>query len=222
MEPHNCLFPQLIQANLTSVSADKPQGRSGQVHQCQTCGASFSSVFHLRRHTHIHTGARPFACKYCPQRFRHKTSLKVHVRKHTGEMPYACTECQKQFRDPANFKVHVRSHSKEKTYECNHCEKRFNSASTLYAHKKTHDADRPFSCDHCERAFRFNTTLVRYGFLLLCVLTEFSFTSDACDPLWISCFKSDPFHWHMSQEDESEGRTSDSGIRLGRFERFPH
>ncbi|XP_018496446.2 zinc finger protein 2 [Galendromus occidentalis] len=153
---------KLIQAHLTPVSADKPQGRSGQVHQCQTCGASFSSVFHLRRHTHIHTGARPFACKYCPQRFRHKTSLKVHVRKHTGEMPYTCPECRKQFRDPANFKVHVRSHSKEKTYECNHCEKRFNSASTLYAHKKTHDADRPFSCDHCKRAFRFNTTLTRH------------------------------------------------------------
>ncbi|XP_022692957.1 zinc finger protein 2-like isoform X2 [Varroa jacobsoni] len=159
------LQKKLTQADQTPIATSGARGvrrQDGPVHQCNECGASFNSMFHLRRHQQTHTGARPFACPICNLCFRHKTSLTVHIRRHTGEMPFHCPVCDKRFRDPANFKVHVRSHTDQKNYECKLCNKRFNSASTLYAHNKTHENVKPYTCVDCKKSFRFNTTLVRH------------------------------------------------------------
>ena len=54
---------------------------------CKECLKLFSSQSHLRRHSVIHTGARPFPCPSCDARFNNKGNMRRHfLAKHsTGQ-----------------------------------------------------------------------------------------------------------------------------------------
>jgi len=82
------------------------------------CGQSFPSECHLRRHTRMHTGERPFICtwvekdtgKICDKKFAEKSTLKRHLQTHTGAKPFPCQamNCPKVFADKVNLKRHLR------------------------------------------------------------------------------------------------------------------
>ncbi|XP_043085630.1 gastrula zinc finger protein XlCGF49.1-like [Puntigrus tetrazona] len=54
---------------------------------CSECGKSFTRRGHLKIHTIIHTGERPYTCPQCSKSFTCKGSLKDHFKIHSGEKP---------------------------------------------------------------------------------------------------------------------------------------
>ncbi|KAJ8416625.1 hypothetical protein AAFF_G00325030 [Aldrovandia affinis] len=85
-------------------TGDKPE----KPYRCDTCGARFVQVAHLRAHVLIHTGEKPYPCHTCGTRFRHLQTLKSHLRIHTGEKPYTCEKCDLHFRHKSQLRLHLR------------------------------------------------------------------------------------------------------------------
>lgn len=85
-------------------------GARNRLHACSWCPKSFSTTGHLKQHTRIHTGDRPFECTWCDKAFAQCGDLKRHVRIHTGEKPFECTSCGKAFAQCGNLKKHERIH----------------------------------------------------------------------------------------------------------------
>ncbi len=52
---------------------------SGSHHICLVCGRTFSRRWHLKRHSIIHTGEKPFQCPACDRGFNVKENLKSHM-----------------------------------------------------------------------------------------------------------------------------------------------
>jgi hypothetical protein len=85
-------------------------GARNRLHACSWCPKTFSTTGHLKQHTRIHTGDRPFECTWCNKAFAQCGDLKRHVRIHTGEKPFECTSCGKAFAQCGNLKKHERIH----------------------------------------------------------------------------------------------------------------
>jgi KRAB domain-containing zinc finger protein len=106
--------------------------------KCKTCQKELK-VAHLKRHSLIHTGAKPFVCFLCDSSFNQKEMLKVHVLIHTKEKPHQCEKCDTSFNQRSNLKRHIiQKHStraEEKIFKCSHpCNKTFRKLHYLQAH----------------------------------------------------------------------------------------
>lgn len=73
---------------------------------CTVCGKHYTTMYNMRQHRNIHTGAGLHTCRYCGRDFTHKHVWETHERIHTGERPFKCPTCPKDFADRSNYNSH--------------------------------------------------------------------------------------------------------------------
>lgn len=80
--------------------------------ECSVCGKLFSSAGNLKRHSVIHSKARPYKCEICGKRFTQKGHVRTHQSVHTGQRPYGCDICGKFFSQFGHLNSHIVRHKK--------------------------------------------------------------------------------------------------------------
>ena len=70
---------------------------------CPVCNKGFDSERKLKKHSTVHSEARPFQCTLCSKRFKQKGNLNEHLRVHSEVPRLKCSECQQTFRLKGNL-----------------------------------------------------------------------------------------------------------------------
>ncbi|XP_034236638.1 zinc finger protein 436-like, partial [Thrips palmi] len=122
-------------------------------YSCTECGRHCPSSSHLKIHSRVHTGERPFECGVCGMKFIQKSNLTTHSRIHTGVRPYECGVCWRKFSLKTHLSRHSLIHTGEKPFECDFCGKKFADQSHFARHKRLHTGVKPFECDDCGSKF---------------------------------------------------------------------
>ena len=106
-------------------------------YSCKQCGYSCNTTSKLKRHTRVHSGAKPFVCGQCNYSCTTAANLKRHKRTHSGEKPYSCKQCDYSCTTASDLKKHLLTHSGEKSFNCNQCTSSFAQSGHLKQHMTT-------------------------------------------------------------------------------------
>lgn len=139
---------------------DRPTGETSD-HTCGICGRRFHRASDLTKHSHTHTGAKPFKCPVegCHSAFTQKSALTVHSRIHTGHKPYVCNFPGAS--QLIGFKVACKTDAEL----CPGCNKAFSDSSVLSRHRKVHSQTKKvFECSWpgCGKEFGRNASMQRH------------------------------------------------------------
>ncbi|XP_064612599.1 zinc finger protein 595-like [Liolophura sinensis] len=134
----------------SSLSRHRRSHTGERPHKCPKCGKAFSQSAHLHTHvSSVHSDSRPFHCETCQATFTKLYSLRRHMLVHTGEKPFTCDQCGKSFRSSSSLIIHNRTHTGKKPFTCQVCHKSFADSSVLKTHVIVHSGEKRFSCTIC-------------------------------------------------------------------------
>uniref|UniRef100_A0A8C7B994 Zinc finger protein 408 n=1 Tax=Neovison vison TaxID=452646 RepID=A0A8C7B994_NEOVI len=123
-------------------------------YRCGECGKAFLQLCHLKKHTFVHTGHKPFLCTECGKSYSSEESFKAHMLGHRGVRPFPCPQCDKAYGTRRDLKEHQVVHSGARPFACDQCGKAFARRPSLRLHRKTHQVPAtpaPCPCPVCGR-----------------------------------------------------------------------
>ncbi|XP_007519134.2 LOW QUALITY PROTEIN: zinc finger protein 408 [Erinaceus europaeus] len=128
----------------------------GRRYRCGECGKAFGQLCHLKKHTFVHTGHKPFLCTECGKSYSSEESFKAHTLGHRGVRPFPCAQCDKAYGTRRDLREHQVVHSGARPFACEQCGKAFSRRPSLRLHRKTHQvpaapAACPCPCPVCGR-----------------------------------------------------------------------
>ncbi|XP_069821472.1 zinc finger protein 408 [Dendropsophus ebraccatus] len=116
----------------------KPKDQSERKFQCKDCDKSFFQLGHLKRHSFIHSGLKPYLCPECGKEYCSEESFKAHLLSHQGLRPFKCSQCDKAYGTQRDLKEHSVLHTGQRPYRCEDCGKSFARRPTLRIHRKNY------------------------------------------------------------------------------------
>ncbi|XP_055377407.1 zinc finger protein 480-like [Condylostylus longicornis] len=164
----------VTEENKQSINEDEKNTRDTKIFEnkdiklfkCHICPQSFSRMFLLDKHLHLHKKGKSHICNICKKHFAAKSSLDRHSRIHNGEKPYKCDVCGKAFIQNEVLKRHRYLHLDKKPFECSHCSQAFIQKNLLQHHMTVKHSNKPipklFNCDICPKAFVHSSGLSRH------------------------------------------------------------
>jgi len=122
-----------LKTHMSVHMGDKP-------YKCSMCDKSFDGSSTLQLHKdHVHSNRRPYDCRYCGKLFKTSDKLKRHVHIHTGAKPHSSTHHSDTFTQHTQLKTHpLKSHNEGTWFTCHICQKKVATVFTLrHAHTNT-------------------------------------------------------------------------------------
>ena len=98
---------------------------------CNQCDQVFTQEVHLKRHTLIHSGMKPFCCDKCGKSFGTAATWSAHKRTHNK---FLCTKCRSSFDSSNELEEHAMNH----IVCCVICKKQVSRLGFMKRHMKTH------------------------------------------------------------------------------------
>ena len=169
--------------------------------KCSYCGISFKTVYHLKRHTVIHTNEGPFACTLCNASFQTYSSLNMHTKrihkrkckntnsnggtsKSSNDNTTSKNTKQKEGEKQSNI-ISKEKHTNKRAFACALCDTTFPNHQSLSVHKRwTHKYKRKqkhisgFRCIECSMSFKTVLHLNRH---IITHTNKRSFACRICD-----------------------------------------
>ena len=156
---------------------------------CSLCGKSFPSTWHLKKHTQVHEGKKPFKCQKCGKSYGSSGTLWTHQQSHRSDRCFRCPRCSSGFKARHLLMAHFRSvHNtyirrlrettgdakveelisadllkcprRAEDLQCPVCGKVFRNKYSVRTHMKVHSDIRPFVCHICGKTFKERPTLL--------------------------------------------------------------
>ncbi|XP_075044289.1 zinc finger protein 408 isoform X2 [Mixophyes fleayi] len=141
----------------TENKGAKLKEQSERRFSCPDCNKSFFQLGHLKRHSFIHSGLKPFLCTECGKAYCSEESFKAHLLGHQGLRPFKCSLCDKAYGTQRDLKEHSVLHTGLRPYSCDDCGKSFARRPTLRIHRKNYctpgssEMRTPLECSVCSK-----------------------------------------------------------------------